>query len=213
MTDDVTKLLIVDRHKLITDLLETTLNATGKFSVSTAVNIDSAVECLASKQSQPVDLVLLELDLAEPVTVRSVGHLAKAALPGKTVLFSTIAEQAFIENCIQLGTYGFIPKSLPLEAFQSVMGLVSSGQVFIPADLQPLAKKTQQDDTKLLSPPEMSVLSSMALGLANKEIASNLNIHESTVKMRVRSICKKLGATNRTQAVVRAQRQKLLPQH
>ena len=67
-----------------------------------------------------------------------------------------------------------------------------------------------ENGNALLKPGEMEVLEKLSIGMSNKEITHCLNLRESTVKLRVRSLCKKLGASNRTQALVMAQKQGLL---
>lgn len=213
MTIETRKLLIVDRQILFTDLLQSSLSTDEQFFVTVANNISSAVDYMKPGTGKKFDIVLLELDLAEPITVSSVSHMVKLSSPAKMALFSRHAEQNFVESCVQRGAYGFIPKTLSLNAFKSVLNFIISGQVFIPANLHSPPFGRGHHDVKILTAREMSVLGNMSLGLSNKEIAEGLGIQLSTVKMRVRSICRKLGATNRTQAVVNAQRQRLLPQH
>lgn len=213
MTSEARNLLIVDRQVLFTDLLQSSLTTDEKFAVTVANDISSAIDYMKPGAGTKFDIVLLELDLAEPINVRSVAHMVKLSSPAKTVLFSRHAEQTFIESCVQRGAYGFVPKTISLNAFKSVLNFIASGQVFIPANLHSPPSAGGHHNAEILTAREMSVLGNMSLGLSNKEIAEGLGIQMSTVKMRVRSICKKLGATNRTQAVVNAQRQRLLPQH
>ncbi|HEY7501841.1 MAG TPA: LuxR C-terminal-related transcriptional regulator [Vicinamibacterales bacterium] len=66
-------------------------------------------------------------------------------------------------------------------------------------------------DVEPLTPRELEVLELLVLGLANKAIASRLGISDQTVKFHVASICGKLGAANRTDAVHRALLHGLLP--
>jgi DNA-binding NarL/FixJ family response regulator len=65
-------------------------------------------------------------------------------------------------------------------------------------------------DRYSLSRKEFDVLKKLTEGLSNKDIMRILGLSETTVKMRVRSICKKLGAANRTQALIYAQRHGLI---
>ena len=211
MTNPTTNLLIVDGQKLVTDLITTALDTSDQFVVSTANNLASAVDILKSAASEQFDIILLETNLGKPMTVNEVGQLAKLSAPAKLVLFTNNADKPFVESCVQVGAFGFIPKSLSLQAFKCVLSFITAGQVFIPADLYSRTAGVEQPDTSLLKPCEMDVLEKLSIGMSNKEITQCLNLRESTVKLRVRSLCKKLGATNRTQALVNAQRQGLLP--
>lgn len=211
MKNPTTNLLIVDSQKLVTDLITSALNTSDEFVVSSATNLTSAIDILKAAASDQFDIILLEINLGKPMTVSEVGHLAKLSAPAKLVLFTDHADKPFVESCIQVGAFGFVPKSLSLQAFKCVLSFITAGQVFIPADLYSRTGSVGRPDNSLLKPYEMDVLEKLSIGMSNKEITQCLNLRESTVKLRVRSLCKKLGATNRTQALVNAQRQGLLP--
>lgn len=211
MTDATTSLLIVDSQKLVTDLITAALNSSGEFLVSSANSVAAAIDVLKSAASDQFDIILLETDLGKGITVSEVGQIAKLSAPAKLVLFSNKADKPFVDSCVQVGAFGFIPKSLSLQAFKCVLSFITAGQVFIPADLTSRGTSARQYDNSVLKPCEMDVLEKLSIGMSNKEITNCLNLRESTVKLRVRSLCKKLGASNRTQALVIAQKQGLLP--
>ena len=210
MTDVTTKLLIVDGQKLVTDLITTALNGSGDFVVTSANSVESTVDILKTASADKFDVILLETDLCKPVTITDVAQIAKLSSPATLVLFTNYADKPFVESCVQVGAFGFVPKSLSLEAFKSVLSFITAGQIFIPADLYSRQSSVTHSENAVLKPCEMDVLEKLSIGMSNKEITQCLNIKESTVKLRVRSLCKKLGATNRTQALVMAQRQGLL---
>lgn len=211
MTNATTSLLIVDSQKLVTDLITAALNSSGEFLVSSANSVAAAIDVLKSAASDQFDIILLETDLGKGITVSEVGQIAKLSAPAKLVLFSNQADKPFVDSCVQVGAFGFIPKSLSLQAFKCVLSFITAGQVFIPADLTSRGTSARQYDNSVLKPCEMDVLEKLSIGMSNKEITNCLNLRESTVKLRVRSLCKKLGASNRTQALVIAQKQGLLP--
>lgn len=206
------RLLVVDDQILFTDLLQQNLETDDQFSVTTTMDMASAVDIATAKADTTFDIALLERDLTDAPTVKTVGHFARLVAPAKVVLFSKQASFDFIESCVQLGTFGFIPKTLSLNAFTSVLNFIASGQVFIPASFKSSHMTGGESGDALLTSGEMSVLVKIAQGLSNKQIAGVLDVQESTVKMRVRALFKKLGAANRTQALINAQRQRLLPQ-
>ena len=210
MTNATTKLLIVDGQKLVTDLITSALNASGDFLVSTANDVESTLDILKASAADKFDVILLETDLCKPVSINEVRQIAKLSSPAKLVLFSNHADKPFVESCVQVGAFGLVPKSLSLQAFKCVLSFITAGQVFIPADLYSRQSGITDGDNALLKPCEMDVLEKLSIGMSNKEITQCLNLKESTVKLRVRSLCKKLGATNRTHALVNAQRQGLL---
>lgn len=210
MSHATTNLLIVDSQKLVTDLINAALTAGGDFVVSSANSVASALEVLRSAAADSFDIILLETDLGKAITVNEVSQIAKLSAPAKLVLFSNQADKHFVESCIQVGAFGLVPKSLSLQAFKCVLSFITAGQVFIPAEMTGRRSGSGENGNALLKPGEMEVLEKLSIGMSNKEITHCLNLRESTVKLRVRSLCKKLGASNRTQALVMAQKQGLL---
>lgn len=210
MTNATTKLLIVDGQKLVTELITSALNARGDFLVSSAHSVESTLDILKTSHADKFDVILLETELCKLVAINEIEQIAKLSSPAKLVLFSKHADKNFVESCVQVGAFGFVPKTLSLEAFTCVLKFITAGQVFIPAELYSRQSSFAQDGNEFLKPCEMDVLEKLSIGMSNKEITRSLNLTESTVKLRVRSLCKKLGAANRTQALVLAQRQGFL---
>lgn len=208
-----TKILVVDREKLVADLIKCNLEVDGEFEVSSSDSLAATVEILGSVAKNAFDIVLLETSLERPLKPADVGKLVQMASPARVVLFANHADKPFVDSCIQLGAFGFAPKSLSLEAFEFVLNFVNSGQVFIPAEVYTNEQAYRPHSDVYLKPSEMDVLEKLSIGMSNKEITQCLNLTESTVKLRVRTLCKKLGASNRTQVIVIAQQKGLIAPH
>jgi two-component system, NarL family, response regulator YdfI len=138
---------------------------------------------------------LTEIDLARDLPV---------------VLLAELPDQQTTARALRLGARAVLPAELPrpqlLRALEAVAhGLVVTMPVEIEAILSVSRSFTQANDLEELleplTPREQEVLRMLALGLANKEIASRLNISEHTVKFHVAAILGKLCATSRTEAV------------
>jgi two-component system nitrate/nitrite response regulator NarL len=132
--------------------------------------------------------------------IDSVTKCVKLAVPGKVVIFSAFASSDFVHRAIELGARGFITKNVPIKALISILHLIASGQIFVPFNTMML--EAGSPATHLLSVRERSVLDYVADGKVNKEIANNLNVSEATIKLIMRSVCKKLACKNRTQAAM-----------
>lgn len=176
--------------------------------------------------ADPVDeeepgLVLLNIAGAaidEPHVVEAIEAL-KRVRPGiPVIVLSDQQEFGAIITAIDLGLRGYIPTSLDLNLVVEALRFVEAGGTFVPTDLllectrqlrtiqeqhPPEAddRLTEADD---LTPREREVLALMQQGRANKIIAHELHMQESTVKVHVRHILHKLKATNRTEAALRA---------
>jgi DNA-binding NarL/FixJ family response regulator len=111
------------------------------------------------------------------------------------------------------GAHGFIPtRTTGIPIVIAALRLIKAGGTFAPMDLmlanKPDFERTLPDTVRQnpLTSRQMVVLAHLQRGSANKIIAHELDMSESTVKVHVRNIMRKVGATNRTQAVYKAQK-------
>ena len=132
-----------------------------------------------------------------------IGELAPSV---PVAVLSDYEDPENIRAAFELGAHGYIPTSLaPLVAVQAVH-LVCAGGTFAPAAalLSPSDAHNGSDGAPLLdgfTQRQAQILDCLRRGMANKLIAYELNMCESTVKVHIRNIMKKLNATNRTQVV------------
>lgn len=198
--DRVTSVLIADDHSLVTDLVSKYLPLEGPFAVSVVRDVKACLEKVRS--DGPFDVVLLDVLFPERLSLEAVQRIVKANGDKAVVLFSGNASEDFVQKSMKIGALGFIPKTLSLQSLSSAIELVASGEPFVPASYFTIKKDQRGENGFGLDSGEIAILEKLGEGLANKEIMSSLDLTESTVKMRVRSISRKLGARNRTHAVI-----------
>lgn len=192
--------LLIDDHSLIVELVKTFLSADGGFSVTVSGDLASGISMI--EEARGFDVVLLDVVLPGLTGISDVAKVVQINGDGAVVLFSGSVSANFVEKAVKAGARGFIPKTLPLRALTSAIRLVAVGQTFIPGNLTYSQTDAGQPGEPRLTQVEILVLRHLGEGLANKEIAFRLQMSESTVKMHVRAICRKLGARNRTHAVI-----------
>lgn len=199
------RLLIADDHELVLDMLRHFLSSVGGMDVETVQSLGAALERIA--EDGRFDLVLLDYNM--PGMNGFVGlRDAIEANGGNVVLFSGSAAWPLIEGALENGARGFIPKTMPARSLLNALRFIASGEVFVPTEWVG-AQQSRAAVAHDLKPIEMQVLMHLCEGRQNKEIASALGFTEMTVKMHVKSICGKLGASNRTQAVLVAKRENI----
>lgn len=206
-------IVIADDHNLVRDAVAETLTAEGGFSVSSVGDLPSTL--VALQGPEPVDMLLLDVFMPGMAGIGSIQQLLAKYPELKIVLFSGSVSSEFVFQTLQVGVRGYVPKTLPLRSLTSALRLVLSGQVFLPMSLLSEVDGTtsfeQRGDTqKLLTPKEVNILKLVADGKTNKEIAWALGASEVTIKMYLRTIFNKLGASNRTHAVMLAKAKTLL---
>jgi DNA-binding NarL/FixJ family response regulator len=126
------------------------------------------------------------------------------------VLLSDGENVAQILSALDKGARGYIPTSMSLEVVLEAMQLVRAGGVFVPASSL-LASRNAIAETAAAKAPgnglftarQAAVVDALRQGKSNKIIAYELNMRESTVKVHVRNIMKKLNARNRTEVAFR----------
>ena len=179
-----------------------------------------ALESIGSNLPGQIDaLDLAIIDTGEQTcrdpAIRTGFTCLRDALPGiPVVVVSDREDWSAVIAALNLGARAYFPSSLDPDILVETLRFVQKGGTFIPIDVlirAPVhrtlssgaeARRTAVGD---LTPSEQRVLDLLKKGKPNKVIARELNIEETTVKVHVRRIMKKLHAANRTQAVLAAQ--------
>lgn len=211
-SDVMYKLLIVDDHPIFRQAITGIISE--RFTGSSCIEADS-IESAKTYISQHTDIDLVLLDLNMPSTSGLNGLLElRNEYPNlPVVIVSAENEKQQILQTISYGAVGFISKSSSVDTITSSLESIFNGNVCLPSDLirspiKPQSTATNKDfeilpeKMQLLTRKELMVLKYLTQGEANKYIAYEMNISETTVKSHVSSILKKLGASNRVKVVV-----------
>ncbi|MFA7276154.1 MAG: response regulator transcription factor [Pseudobdellovibrionaceae bacterium] len=224
-------LLIADDHTLFREAISQYVERANHGStVATVSNLDDAIAMTKEMSPQP-DLVLLDLHMPGMHGLKGFSKFRENYPDIPVALLSGVAEAKDVQDAMDLGAVGFFPKTLSGRALLKAIELVLAGEKFIPVDsktngLMPSYYGDQQIPRPLsslplrtnsgmpsslspsskvrLTPRENDVLACLCRGQSNKDIARNLGLQDVTIKLHVRSICRKLEVTNRTQAVLKA---------
>jgi len=203
------KILIADDHPLFRDAITHIISQ--KFPDSCTYETEDIDSTLAfAKQNDDIDLILLDLNMPGMSGLNGLLDLRNECPTTPVVVISAENKKQTILQTIAYGAVGFIAKSSPKDIIAEAIESVFQGDVYLPADIiRSQANQSAKQEFQVL--PEMlsaltrrqlMVLKCMTKGEANKQIAYNLNVSETTVKSHVSSILKKLGVSNRVQAVV-----------
>ncbi|HYH19460.1 MAG TPA: response regulator transcription factor [Azospirillum sp.] len=166
-------------------------------------------------------------DVADDRVVSVIRDLKESAGGRNLVVISEVEEAGSILKSLALGVHGYVTTRTPLSVAVQAIRLVAAGGTFIPTaplaelthwpavggDLPAPALATPHTDAETvghLTPRQHAVLKCLREGKSNKIIAYELGMCESTVKVHVRNVLRKLGASNRTQAAYLAYEQERL---
>jgi DNA-binding NarL/FixJ family response regulator len=156
-------------------------------------------------------VVLLDLEMPGMDGVETLRHLQEVHLDVKTIVFTAFDTDERILSALQAGARGYLLKGAPRdELFRAIRVAAEGGSLIQPVVATKLLRHVRQGtagrqvDSPLLTARELDVIRLLAQGRTNQEIASTLVVSERTVKFHVSSILRKLGASNRTEAVALA---------
>ncbi|MFK7996752.1 MAG: response regulator transcription factor [Granulosicoccus sp.] len=206
------KVLIVDDHTLFRSGLAHLLQSLSPPpEVVESEDLNTTLHLLDAHDN--LDLVLLDLKLADAVGVDSLLTLRKHSPEIPIIILSGEQDPDVIRRCIDHGAMGFITKSATHDELLSAIRLIVKGGIYLPRDVtanSSLARHPhERSDVALLSSlsdRQREVLTYLLQGKPNKTISSNMDISENTVKAHLSAIFRTLGARNRTEAVYFAAR-------
>jgi DNA-binding NarL/FixJ family response regulator len=198
-------ILIVDDHPLYREGMMSALRAHLEGVAVRGAN--SAEEGLRELERDPdVDAVLLDIRLPGMDGFAALAVYAARFPAVSRVVVSAQEDAQAVQRAFAAGASGFIPKSLPVGEVAAAIRTVLQGGVFMPS-----VRAASPPPAGQLTLRQLEVLRLLGEAYSNKEIANTLDIAERTAKAHVAAIFEALGADNRTQAVLAAQRLGYLP--
>ena len=204
------RVLIVDDHPIVREGVSAVLERERDIEIVGAAETIAAGLRLAD--STTPDVILLDLKLPDAHMTDGVASFAAGGRG--VVVFTAHDADEDVFGAIRGGAKGYLLKGSPAAEIAQAIRQVHAGESYLsPRVATKLVKDavTPQRRSGLLSGRERGVLTLVAAGLSNRQIAKTLSISERTVKFHVTAIFNKLGADNRAQAVALAAARGLLP--
>jgi DNA-binding NarL/FixJ family response regulator len=179
---------------------------------ATVVEADTVAALLDEAERHPeADLLLLDLNMPGANGFSALVQMRAHHPSLPVVIISANEDPGVIRRSIAHGAAGFVPKSSTVEEMVEALRAVLDGDVWIPASVDAESPTLEGPEADVasrlasLTPQQFRVLTMLSAGLLNKQIAYELGVSEATIKAHMTAIMQKLGATNRTQAVVLSQ--------
>lgn len=197
------KIIIVDDDKLVCSALKTIVEAGG---ITVAGIGNTGLDAIALYAEISPDILLMDIRMKELNGLEAAKTILDRDKEAKILFLTTFADDEYIVKALKMGAKGYLLKQ-NFESIVPALTSVSLGQsIFGDEIVSKIPQMMHKESTEVhfpeLSPREQSILTLVAEGLSNKEIAARLYLSEGTVRNYISTMLEKLGARDRTQLAI-----------
>jgi DNA-binding NarL/FixJ family response regulator len=211
------RVVVADDHDLFREGLRQLLETVPMIEiVGEACDGQEAIQLVMSYKP---DVVLMDINMPRLDGIRATEYIVKNYPDTNVVVLTMYQDDEYAIHAVRAGAKSYLLKNTRSEEVIEAIKVAASGGATIDATMAPILMReyqrllTRQPNEKeqLLSEREMTLLKHLAQGYSNKQIADNLSLAESTVKNNLSALFHKIGVRDRTQAVLYAISQGLVP--
>jgi len=200
---------IVDDQTLVREGLRSLLALTE--DIRTVFDAGDAAEARQCLSSTEIDVLLLDVRMPGTSGPQLLGELAQEGHQPPTLVLTTFDDDEALVDSLQAGARGFLLKDVTLKQLaEAVRTVAEGGTLILPALTERVVRRLRTGKThaprslERPTPREIQILRMITGGYSNREIGDLLGLAEGTVKNHTSSILAKLGARDRTRAVLKA---------
>lgn len=200
------QVMIADDHSLIREGIKQLLEFDG--SIEVIAEASNGNECLDKLKIFMPDVLLLDINMPEKNGIEVLQELKEKKSKVRILILTVHNELEYLLKAVDIGVDGYILKDSESSELKKAIQSICRGENYIQASLIPalnnrlVNRDIDKDKIDSLTNRELEVLIQVTNGMSNKEIATNLNISERTVKNHISNIFKKIDVSDRTQAAV-----------
>jgi DNA-binding NarL/FixJ family response regulator len=200
------RVLSVDDHPLLREGITAVINSQPDMVM--IADASSAHDGILQFRKHRPDVTLMDLRLPDMSGVDTIVAIRAEFPDARIIMLTTFEGDVEVQRALEAGARGYMLKSMPPKDLLEGIRQVHSGKKRIPPQLAAQLAEHMSDDT--LTTREIEVLRQIAEGNRNRDIGEKLFITEETVKVHIKHIMEKLGASDRTQAIAIAIRRGII---
>ena len=200
------RVMSVDDHPLLREGLAALIN--NQPGMELVAQASNAVDGIAQFRKHHPDVTLMDLRLPDKSGIEAMRAIRDEFPEARVIVLTTFEGDVEIQRALEAGARAYILKNMPPKELIDVIEQVHAGKKRIPSQIAAQLAEHMSDES--LTAREIEVLSQLAGGNRNRDIADKLFITEETVKVHIKHIMEKLGASDRTQAVAIALRRGII---
>lgn len=204
---DAATILLIDNHPMLRTGVKQLISMAPELAV--VGEAGNGEQGIALAETLDPDLILLDLNMPGLNGLETLDRLREKELSGRIVVFSVSNHEEDVVTALKRGADGYLLKDMEPEDLLKALHQAAAGEMVLSEALTPVLaaslranRAPSERDISQLTPRERDILKLIAQGLPNKMIARRLDITESTVKVHVKHLLKKMKLKSRVEAAV-----------
>lgn len=203
-------ILLIDDHPMLRNGVKQLINTINNFEIIGETG--SGIEGVKLAETLDPDIILLDINMNDVSGLEILRYLREKNISSRIIMFTVSDAKEDIITSLKTGADGYLLKDMEPEDFLKALKDISEGKVIMDEAISHIILNYMRDDKNqttnqshdinLLTPREHETFNLLVQGLSNKVIAKELDIVESTVKVHIKSIFKKLNFKSRMEMTV-----------